>query len=549
MPPKKGFHMVKKYISFIKTLGSIYFFKLFYIYFIAPISVIIFSVFAEFFRRLWLLWYQFKINNEFDKLRREKYKLINNQKDESLLNVNELGLNTDKLKSIKKDVNSGNEICIGEIDQDGLIISNYGPIKGIPTVSRNNSLLKTRFSIKVILFHDIVAIKKKYIGDRTSFLNELIGLYKAYQAGCNAPKILDIDFDKLIITFSFIAGKNLREMIALTGGIIRDHDIQKNHELMELSLKNRWNHYLEEGRKHITKVVDSKQIDDIFIELKKLHSVYLELHDIKYGNVIIERYTKTPYLIDFDSSIKYNSVASLFRKARDRDIEKFNKFFVQDKLTYKRLKEKIRTRNIPYYNKLYAPVYLGHGLKIGDIWDINVGHGRWNFILKKSLPKLLGKRILSLGANNGYNEMQMIRHGASEVICIERDVEYIEQGNFLKEAFEWADNKIYYFKYINDDMQNIPTQNLGSFDMVTAFCSLYYLDDNTITNLVSFINTITDVLIIQCNVRKDIGRDDLDQYKRASLEYNINVVKSNGFTEIEVISPFGYSRPLIIARK
>jgi hypothetical protein len=541
--------MIKKYISFIKTLGLIYFFKLFYIYFIAPIFAIISSIVAKFYRRFWVFWYHFNIKSEFERLRQKKDNLINNQKDESLVNVKELGLNADGLKKIKKDIDSGKEICIGDVDQDGLIISYYGSIKDIPTVSRDNSLKKTRFSMRVILFDGFVAIKKEYIGDRTSFLNELIGLHKASQAGCNAPKILDIDFDKLIITFSFITGKNLREMIALAGGIIRDHDIQKNHTLMSLSLKNRWNNYLEEGRKYITEVIDSKQIDEIFIELKKLHSVYLELYDIKYGNVIIERITKTPYLIDFDSSIKYNSTLGLFRSMMDRDIEKFNKFFIQDKLTYKRLKERIRTRDIPYYNKLYAPVYLGHGLRIGNIWDINVGHGRWNFILKKSLPKLSGKRILSLGANNGYNEMQMIRHGASEVIGIERDVEYIDQGNFLKEAFEWADNKFHNFKYINIDMQNIPTKKLGSFDLVTAFCSLYYLDDNTIRNLVSYVNTITDVLILQCNVRRNIGRDDLNQYKRASLEYNINVAKENGFPEIEVIAPYGYSRPLIIARK
>lgn len=103
---------------------------------------------------------------------------------------------------------------------------------------------------------------------------------------------------------------------------------------------------------------------------------------------------------------------------RDRDIEKFNLFFKTKKLTYERIKKIIQDKKVPFLDKLYSPVYFGYGLRIGKIWDINVGFGRWNFILKKHLPALTGKRVLSLGANNGFNAIQMLKNGAEEIIFV-----------------------------------------------------------------------------------------------------------------------------------
>ncbi len=186
---------------------------------------------------------------------------------------------------------------------------------------------------------------------------------------------------------------------------------------------------------------------------------------------------------------------------------------------------------------------------MGNIWDMVAGHGRWNYILKDNLPLLSGKRILTLGANNGHNSIQMLRCGAREVIGIELDDTNIEQGNFVKSAFEWADNTKYNFHYCHANMKDLLQLNLGTFDMVMALCSIYYLDDISIANLVRYISKITDIFILQCNLAKNIGRSDPHTYAKAELDYALDILQKNGFINNKIIAPRNYTRPLIIGRK
>ncbi len=202
-----------------------------------------------------------------------------------------------------------------------------------------------------------------------------------------------------------------------------------------------------------------------------------------------------------------------------------------------------------HYKDVYAPVYFGGGIRLGNIWDMVAGYGRWNYILKDNLQPLSGKRILTLGANNGQNSIQMLRCGAREVIGIELDDTNIEQGNFVKSAFEWADNTKYNFRYCHANMKDLPQLNLGKFDMVMALCSIYYLDETSIMNLARYISKMTDIFILQCNVAKNIGRSDLHTYVKAELNYALNILRKSSFVNNDVIAPRNYTRPLIIGRK
>lgn len=85
--------------------------------------------------------------------------------------------------------------------------------------------------------------------------------------------------------------------------------------------------------------------------------------------------------------------------------------------------------------------------------------------------------------------------------------------------------------------------------MVMVLCSIYYLEDDEITTLVRHISSITNCFIVQCNIAEDIGREDPHTYEKASVEYIKNKLEKNGFPQIEVIAPKGYSRPLLIAHR
>jgi len=541
---------IRKAISFGKSLGIRYFFYLFYICLVLPCFMRILPTYAFFYRRYKNLTLRFKLNKYLRRWESKKEEILKICEKGYKLRIDDLGLNKKGLDRIKKSLCNKTELVIGDIDQDGLIYSYYGPLNGVATTPKEDFLKKSRFELKLVVFNNIVAVKKMFKGYKLNFLNALDAFYNLNLAGVRVPAILDIDFGSPSMTLSFIAGLNLEELLFRKGAKIRDRDMKKNKNLVSLSQEQGWRYYIQEGRKVLLDAVDQQFIEDLFIKIKKNHRVGIELYDIKYDKVIIEKKTQKPFFIDFESTRNFaSSGKKTFSVMRDRDIEKFNLCFKTKKLTYKMIKKIIQDKKVPFLDRLYSPVYFGYGLRIGKIWDINVGFGRWNFILKKHLLPLTGKRILSLGANNGFNAIQMLKNGAKEVIGVEANKDYIEQGNFIKEVFEWADNEFYNLKYLPLDMAKLPEYNLGTFDLVVALCSLYYLDNLSIFKLVRHLSTITDKLVLQCNIRQGIGRENVNDYRKASIEYNIKALKENGFPRIKVIAPPGYSRPLIIGQK
>ena len=91
--------------------------------------------------------------------------------------------------------------------------------------------------------------------------------------------------------------------------------------------------------------------------------------------------------------------------------------------------------------------------------------------------------------------------------------------------------------------------DLARFDAVTAFCSLYYLPEPDIRALVRFIRSRTNMLVLQCNTDRLIDRGgDEETFRKASVEFALEMMEQAGFTDRRVIAPPGYSRPLVIGR-
>src|SRR5205823_6040336 len=83
---------------------------------------------------------------------------------------------------------------------------------------------------------------------------------------------------------------------------------------------------------------------------------------------------------------------------------------------------------------------------------------------------------------------------------------------------------------------------------VVALCSLYYLPDDSINQLVRYLSTITGCLVAEVNTASDIGRSDPHTYEKASVHYTRRVLTTNGFPSVNVIAPFQYTHPLIIGK-
>jgi len=479
--------------------------------------------------------------------RQNKEKLLRNGETGYRTRVESLGLDWRKLQSLTKFNSQLYKVVIGEMDQDGFLLSKVGVIPNVPSISEKQFLARKRFGLRMVAINGYVCVEKHYKGDKLSFVNEIEALHNLGLAGCNVPAIMDVDFDNLTLTLSYILGFVLREELAKKGAFLRDRDVNSSSAFTSLDQKQKRLKRIQEGKRVLYEVIDSKFVESLFAELNKIHGFRFIWNDIKYGNIIIEKRSRKPYLVDFDWAGHYPRLGNnAFRILRDRDIEKFNLHFGTEKLTHKRMRQRIKHIKC---NKIYAPVYFGSSLSFGNTWNTDVGYGRWHYILKHNLPVLSGKRILDLGCNNAFNSIQMLRSGAREVIGIELNSEVISQGNFVKAGFEWADNRQYRFKYLQANMKELPRMNLGNFDIVLALCSIYYLDDYSMANLVKYISTITNTFVLQCNTATNIDRSNQHTYEKASVEYILNVLRSNGFPVTQAVAPYKYSRPLVIGRK
>jgi len=263
--------------------------------------------------------------------RRNREKLLSLADSGYKITVQSLGVN------LEDGQQQSQRLELGEIDQDGFLLSKVGAISSVPTVSGEQFLTRKRFGLRMVAVNGYVCVEKRYRGNKSSFVNEIEAHYALGLAGCNIPVIMDVDFDNLTLTFSYISGAVLHEELARRGAVVRDRDIEDNPQLTRLAKRKRARRRIAESRRVLYDVIDSQFVEDLSAELRKVHEARFIWNDIKYGNIIIEKHSGKPYLIDFDWALRYPKLGpTAWRILRDRDIEKFNACFDTDSQTVER---------------------------------------------------------------------------------------------------------------------------------------------------------------------------------------------------------------------
>ncbi len=307
--------------------GFLHFFCLIYVCFVLPFTIKKYYCADE----------------EMQYWRQNKEELLRLGKSGYRIKIEDLGLNQEKLELLKKTQQQSDEVAIAEIDQDGFLLSHFGLIRNVPTVSEKQFLVRKRSSLKLVAINGYVGVKKDYKGNKLSFVNEIRALYNLGLAGCNVPAIMDVDFDNLTLTLSYILGSVLREELAKRGAVLRDRDVDNNPDFVRLNPKEKRLKRIQEGKRVLYNVIDSQFVEDLFTELNKIHASGFILNDIKYGNIIIEKKSGKPYLIDFEAVRRYPNLGkNSFRILRNQNIKKFNLHFDTEKLIYKRTRDSVK---------------------------------------------------------------------------------------------------------------------------------------------------------------------------------------------------------------
>jgi hypothetical protein len=443
----------------------------------------------------------------------------------------------------------GGSIVLGEFDQDGGILPADAPIATLPCVTADKFLARSNYQIRLVDVDGRLGVRKEFGAERGRFVQELEGLVDLAAAGCSVPSVLKVDWDAHAITLGYVPGTVLREKLALAGAGVRDRDVRGTPN-------GPFPARIRSARAVLPKVLTPEQIQSIADEMLAIHRAGYVLDDVKYGNVIL-REDGRPVWVDLERALPLKGLSrNMSMYLRDVDRRKFNDHFGTELVTGAKLRS---LKELPgadsadpgefgWAKGVYAPVIVRHDIRWGTIWNTDIGVGRWNYIMDKHLPVPPGGSVLDLGANNGFNALQMLRSGAASAVGIEIDPRAIRQGEFLKEAYEWADNRSYDFKYIQGSHAELPKYDLPRFDMVSALCTLYYVSAEEMRETVRYIRNITDVLVLQANVDRLIGRSDEETYRKASVEFAVELLEDAGFHKREIIAPPGYSRPLIIGR-
>ena len=232
-----------------------------------------------------------------------------------------------------------------------------------------------------------------------------------------------------------------------------------------------------------------------------------------------------------------------FLSARDRDRRAFNRRFGAALLTESGARQALRdaVAAVPPGYRDYAPVDFGGGLAIGRIASTDGGTGRWEYCNGPVVgPLVADQRVLDLGSNNGSLPLMMLRAGAREVVAIEANPAIADFARVNARILAWRDMRPYNLQVLNGDMRLFLAGDLGEFDVVTAFCSLYYVPEEDMARIIRKAASMHAVLVLQ-------GNEAIDNLPARTLDLH-RLIRDNGYADVALHTPAGFARPLLVAQ-
>jgi hypothetical protein len=85
------------------------------------------------------------------------------------------------------------------------------------------------------------------------------------------------------------------------------------------------------------------------------------------------------------------------------------------------------------------------------------------------------------------------------------------------------------------------TRDLGTFDVVTAFCSLYYLPEMDMARIIRKAASMGATLVLQAN--------DAISNLPAALQPLRGLMTGNGYPHVDVFAERGFARPLLVGAR
>lgn len=447
--------------------------------------------------------------------------------------------------------NPGRDILIGWIDQDGLLHGRFGELSR--QISDDISKVRSNkiYRVELCIIDDKLLVCKDYRRHRAAFIVEWLSL-ALLQGKANVPVIHHVDEERRRIYQSLVVASALdihwpssRADQAFIDGPPSLDCLPQGNNAHALLLAGE----TEDPRPEQKAPPPGELLHHLERQLNIIHSCGLTSLDKAFESVTICHKTGTPWLTNFDGVLYHRSTSSLlFTYRRNQDRVQFNRRFNAQLFTEESARKSLAREQakLSAYRD-YAPINFGNGLKVNSLLNIDSGTGRWEFLNKHVVgPIVQGSRVLDLGSNNGSMPLMMLRSGAREVIGVEKSKKIAHFARLNHRIFEWRDMRSYDLQLMNCDMLQVLQADWGVFDVVTAFCSLYYLDEEDMARIVRRCSKLAAVMILQGNTAFAKGEE---RSRKASVEFLAALLQHNGFPYVEVSAPSNYSRKLLVGRR
>lgn len=446
-------------------------------------------------------------------------------------------------------------LVLARVDDDGRALGLFGPIPGWTMVDEQSFVERRRFPVEIVLRGDDLLVRKRFAGDRRAFRREALPLQRL--AGHpSVPRLARLDEDELVLERHLLHGRTIRDALVERGAEILSVTTRRDPEMAELAPEERIEAVWRRAHPHLDEALPSGFIARLEEAMDRLHAAGVTGFSLTYGNVVIEPVpggTFRPVFLDFDNARWHGGHIEdrgwleqlRFDRDRDRDREKFRRIYSWELLTERSVRQQLAARREHWY----APIDFGRGLAIGGFWTTESGTGRWAFLNHRVVaPLVAGKRVLDLGSNNALMPLLMLRAGAARVLAVERSAELIETARLVHRVFEWRDLRRYALELRQADMRFILDEDPGEFDVVTAFCSLYYLQPDDMRRMVRRMAEIAPLVILQAKDDTRAAAAD-GKAEKSTAAYLSALLRDNGFPRVELVAPPGFSRPLLVARR
>jgi len=463
------------------------------------------------------------------------------------LTVNDIKLSeTDSIhvKQLVATSPENSEVLIGEIDNDGRMLSQFKSFPNVVHIDQSNFIPRYRFPITVVAYRGKIIIKKVFRRDILGFFRELIVL-GSMDEKANAPKIFGYNIFKLTIYKQYINGRTLRDILVENGANILTVDTETDKELQVLTTKERNQAIWRRGSALVTSLYGDSFASNLIEQINFLHRMRISNLSLTFGNVMVDVNDQV-WLIDFDKSFCFTGLFSLlFSANREQDLKNYNEIYQGNVLTNDKVELEVIDLEKSGAGE-YSPILIGNGYKVGPVRIISSGSGRWNYINKAIMkPLICGKSILDLGSHNGVMPLMMLKDGAKKVVGLELDSLRVSQAKRFRSIVEWADSANYDFQIHEATMSDIIDHNYGEFDVVTAFCSLYYLSEQLMAQVVRRSSEIAPVIVLQLKIDTRSEAED-NKAVKSSREFSEKLLLENGYSRISYHTIDDFSRPILI---